>query len=46
MNTQEGREKFKNFRILLDSVCSYSIVMIMPMKKLTPKEDYVVSMAW
>ena len=27
MNTRKGKARFKNFLILLDSICSYTIVM-------------------
>ena len=33
MNTRKGREKFKNFRVLLDSGCSSTIVMGRIIKK-------------
>ena len=39
MNTRKGRAKFKNFRILLDSECSTTIVMGRLVRKVTPKED-------
>ena len=28
MNTRRGKYKFKSFPILLDSICSYTIVMV------------------
>ena len=36
MNTRKYKEKFKNFRILLDSGCSSTIVMGRLVKKTTP----------
>ena len=36
MSTRKGRAKFKNFRILLDIVCSSTIVMIIIVEKLNP----------
>ena len=33
MNTKKGRAKFKNFRIILDSGCSSTVVMGMIVKK-------------
>ena len=39
MNSQKGRENFKNFRILLDSGFSSTISMIGLIKAITPKED-------
>ena len=39
INTQKVRAKFKNFCILLDSGCSYTIIMRRLMKKLNPKRD-------
>ena len=35
-NTRHGREKFKNFQIILDSECSSTIVMGRPVEKNTP----------
>ena len=37
MNTRKGRAKFKNFRILLDSGCSSTIVMRRLVQKLRPE---------
>ena len=37
VNTQEGRAKFKKFRILLDIVCSSTIVMGRKFKNLLQK---------
>ena len=37
INTQKGRVKLKNFRILLDSGYSYIIVMIRLIETLNPK---------
>ena len=39
MNTQKGRSKFKNFRILLDIGCSSTIVMRRLIEKINPKKD-------
>ena len=41
-NTQKGRAKFKNFRIILYSECSYMILMIRMIIKIIPKsEDFM-----
>ena len=37
MNTRNGREKFNNFRILLDSGCSSMILMGRLVEKLHPE---------
>ena len=42
INTRKGRERFKNFQILLDSGCSYTITMIMIVGKLHPEKDSVM----
>ena len=42
MNTIKGREKFKNFQIILDSEWSSTIVMILMVKKLLPETDAVM----
>ena len=42
MNTHEGEARFKNFKILLDSGCSSTIVMRRLIEKLNPKEDAVM----
>ena len=42
MNTTKGREKYKNFQILLDSGCIYTIVMGRLVEKLLPEEDAVM----
>ena len=39
MNIRKGKAKFKNFRILLDSVCSSTIVMGRIIEKLCPEKD-------
>ena len=39
MNTRKGRAKFKNFRIILDSGCSSTIVMGRLVKKSGLEED-------
>ena len=39
MNTRKGKAKFKSFRILLDSGCSSTIVIVRLVKKLDPEED-------
>ena len=44
INTMHGKEKFNNFRIILNSVCSSLIVMIMLVEKIHP-EKYAV-MQW
>ena len=44
MNTRRGREKIKNFRILLDNGCIFTILMRSPIKKLKTKEDYVIKL--
>ena len=41
MNTQKGRAKFKNFRILLDSGCSSMIIIRRLIEKLISKKDAV-----
>ena len=40
MNTRKGKSKFKIFRILLESGCSYVIVMGGVIEKLCPEKDY------
>ena len=42
MNTRRGKSKFKNFWILLDSVCSSLIAMVRLIKKLKTKEGTVM----
>ena len=42
MNTCRGQAKFKNFRILLDSGYSSTIVITQKMTKLKSKEDDVM----
>ena len=44
MNTRNNKAKFKNFQILLDCGCSYTILMIRLVGKLHP-ETYSV-MQW
>ena len=44
MNTRKGKARFKNFRILLDSVCSSTIVMESLVNKLYPEKD--AAMQW
>ena len=39
MNTRNGKAKLKNFRILLDSVCSSIIVMGRIVERLFPEKD-------
>ena len=39
MNTIKGKARFKNFFVLLDSGCSYTIVIGRLVKKLYPEED-------
>ena len=42
MNTRKGRSIFKNFRVLLDSGCSSTIVMGRPIEKLHPEQDALI----
>ena len=42
MNILEGKEKFKNFRILLDSGCSSTIIIVRLINKLTPQKYSVM----
>ena len=42
MNTIKGREKFKNFQILLNSGCSSTILMRRLFEKLCSEKDDVV----
>ena len=43
MNTRKGRETFKTFRILLESGCRSTIVMVaLVLKKLFPEKDAVI----
>ena len=42
MNTRKGRAKFNNFLILLDSICSSTVVMRRIIAKINPKKDYVI----
>ena len=42
MNTGNGKEKFKNFLILLDIGCSSTVVMLRLVKKLSPQKYYVI----
>ena len=42
MNTLKYREKFDNFRILLDIGCSFTIAMGRLITTLNPKEDNVM----
>ena len=42
MNTRNGRSKFKNFRILFESGCSYTIGMIRLIEFDFPKKDAVM----
>ena len=39
MNTRKGKAKFKNFRILLDVGCSYTMVIGRLVTKLAPEKD-------
>ena len=41
-NTQKGRSRFKTFLILLDILCSSTIVIGILIKKLAPKKDSVM----
>ena len=42
MNTRKGKAKFKNSRIILDSGCSYTIVMRRLVHKIIPGRDAVM----
>ena len=42
VNIQNGRAKFKNFRILLDNVCGSTVVIRKLLTKLNPKEEYMM----
>ena len=42
MNTRHGRAKFKNFRIILDSECSSTIVIGRLVEKPHPEKDSVM----
>ena len=42
MNTRRGKAKFKNFRILLDSVCIFMIVMGGLVGKIRLEKDAVM----
>ena len=42
MNTRKINKIFKNFLILFNSVCIYTILIERLMKKLTPKENSVI----
>ena len=42
INTMHGKEKFNNFRIILNSVCSSTIVMGRLVEKLNPEKDAVM----
>ena len=42
MSTRKGRSKFNNFRILLDIVCSSTILMISIVDNLIHKKDDVM----
>ena len=44
MNTRKGKSKFKNFRKLLDSGCSSTIVMGRLVEKIHPEKDYVMQL--
>ena len=39
MNTRKGKSKFKNFRILLDSGCKFTIVMVRLVRKQAPEKN-------
>ena len=39
MNTREGKAEFKNFPVLLDSGCSYMIVIGRVVTKIFPEKD-------
>ena len=42
MNTQNGKAEFKNFRIILDSGCISTVLMVIIIQKPNPKEDSVM----
>ena len=42
MNNRKGKEKFKNYHILLDSGCSSTIVMGRLVEKLRPEKDSLI----
>ena len=42
MDNRKGKLKFKKFRILLDSGCSSTILMVKLFEKLGPKKDAVI----
>ena len=42
MNTRKGRDKFKNFQIILDSVCISMIVTRRIVEILCPENDAVI----
>ena len=42
MNTRKGKGHFKNFLILLDNRCSYTILLGGIIQKLNPKEDDMI----
>ena len=42
MNTRKGRAEFKNFRILLDSGCSSTILIRRLVEKISPEKDSVM----
>ena len=42
MNTIHGRAKFKNFRVLLGSVCGSTLVMVRIVEKLHPEKDAIM----
>ena len=44
MNTRRGKEKFKNFQIVLDSGCSSMILIWRLLKRLVPKKG--AAMQW
>ena len=39
MDTRGGKAKFKNFRIFLDSACSFTIIIVMIVEKLRLGKD-------
>ena len=42
MHIRQGKTRFKDFRILLDSWCGSMIIMVRIINKITPKKDSVI----
>ena len=45
INICKGEAKFKNFQILLDSVCSSTIIMVRPTKKISERRCDAIAQA-